>query len=45
MKYAYQTNDTDSNKYDIFEIGGSIVAKSIPWELVEKIVDFLNSQQ
>jgi hypothetical protein len=43
MNYAYQINDTDSNRYDIFEVGGGIVAKSVPWDLVEKIVDFLNA--
>jgi hypothetical protein len=43
MKYSYQTNDTDSNRYDIFEVGGEIVAKSVTWDLVEKIVDFLNA--
>lgn len=42
-KYAYQTNDTDSNKYDIFEIGGEVVAKSVPWDLVEKLIGFLNT--
>lgn len=43
-KYSYQTNDTDQNRYDIFEIGGEIVAKSVPWSLVESIVSFLNTQ-
>lgn len=43
MKYDYQTNDIDSNTYDIFEIGGEIVAKSVIWYLVEEIVNFLNS--
>jgi hypothetical protein len=42
-KYSYCTNDTDSNRYDIFEIGERVVAKSVPWDLVEKIVNFLNS--
>jgi len=43
MKYFYCTNDTDPNRYDIIESGGEVVAKSVTWNLVEKIVDFLNS--
>ena len=44
-KYSYCTNDTDFNRCDIFEIGGEIVAKSVKWDLAEKIVDFLNSTE
>ena len=41
-EYSYQVNDTDSSRYDIFKVGGEIVAKSITSELVEKICNFLN---
>jgi hypothetical protein len=44
-EYYYHTNDTDSNRYDIFEVGDGIVAKSVSWDLVEKIVEFLNKNQ
>lgn len=43
-KYSYQTNDTDFNKYDIFEVGGEIIANSVPWEFVEKICSSLNAE-
>jgi hypothetical protein len=43
QNYSYIVSENDFNKYDIFEVGGEIVAKSVDFDLVDKIVDFLNS--
>lgn len=42
-KYDYKTSCINEYKYDIFESGGEIVAYSVSWEYVEKIIEFLNS--
>jgi hypothetical protein len=44
-KYSYETSESDSSRCDIFEIGGGIIARYVPFELVEKITYFLNSNE
>lgn len=44
-EYSYETNDIDCNKYDIFEVGGNIIAKSVAFDIVEKICNLLNSEK
>jgi len=41
--FNYHTNEEDLNKYDIFESGGEVVAIGVPFDLVDGIVDYLNS--
>ncbi len=42
--YYYETSATCENRYDIIESGGGVIARSVPFDLVESIVNFLNSK-
>ncbi len=41
--FSYQTSCVNEYNYDIFEIGGSVVAYNVKWEYVEKLVAFFNA--
>ena len=44
-RYEFQVNDTDSFRYDIFEVGGEIIAKSVKFELLQILLDSLNKRE
>jgi len=41
-KFDYQTSIINDNKYDIYEVGGDVIAFSVKWEFVELIINKLN---
>ena len=44
-KYDYKTSEIgDINSFDIFEIGGDIIAFAVKWGYVERIIKYLNEQ-
>ena len=42
--YFYESSATCENRYDIIESGGGVIARSVPLDLVDKIVEFLNTK-